>query len=488
MPNTRRDFMITAGTGIVAGLLSARGGFAQVAAAPKIRIRKNVVSAAAASDLQSLKTGVAAMKKLAQSNPNDPRGWINQAFIHGNCGRFTFCQHGNWYFPPWHRSFIYYYEELIRFYSGNEDFALPYWDWSRTHSVPGSFYGSGNPLDDNVSIASSCQGAPSAGRGRSATDQFSQNDLDTFVGPAVINRIQRNPDYATYGGGQPGTGALEATPHNFIHRWVGGPKGSNMVQTFSPLDPIFWLHHCNIDRLYSNWLSQSGHNPPPQSAWQSKSFNDFFDRNGRPAGSQFTCGMTVDSTVMGYTYDVALALPASVIATRRARRIPVAAQVLATSAASESAIRSGVLSFVVKSPARNTRQVMNAAVTNAANYVVRLRLEGVKTPARQNTGVQVFIGAGVTPGTPTTAPGYVGSFTFFKGDLGGGADHHGSDTVLLDATEALQLLHGDASLPADQDLTVSIVTRPLYDDAGAQATVDEVKPDKIHFDVVDLKS
>ncbi|MGH8614077.1 MAG: tyrosinase family protein [Gammaproteobacteria bacterium] len=489
MKHTRRDFMLTASTGIVAGLLLTRSGFALDApykSGAKLKVRKNVVSSDAAADLKSLKAGVAAMKKLAKDSPNDGRGWIKQAFIHGDCDRFTKCQHGNWYFAPWHRSFIYYFEELVRFYSKDESFALPYWDWSRTHSVPGSFYGSGNPLDDDVSIRDICRGAPTAGRGRAAGDQFSQADLDTFVGPAVINGIQQNPDFATYGGANPGAGALERTPHNFIHRWVGGTKFSNMVQTFSPLDPIFWMHHCNIDRLYSNWLARSKHNPPPEAAWQKKSFNDFYDRNGNQAGSQFTCGMTVDSTVMGYVYDQALDLPMALAAAGARARVPTTPKVLETLAATEAKVSAGVLSFLAKAPTRNSRQLMNAAVSGAERYVVRLRIEGVKTPARQNTGVHVFIGSGITPETPISAPGYVGSFTFFDGERTEGGHDHASRTVLLDATEALQELYGDTSLPEGQNLTVSIVTRPLYRGVEAFGSVEEVKPASIHFDMVEL--
>src|SRR5262245_12781638 len=124
---TRREFLITAGTGVAVGLLSPGMGRAQTP--PTLRVRKNVMSSAAQSDLASLSKGVAEMKNLFKQNQSDPRGWVSQAFIHGNCTQFTYCQHGNWYFPPWHRSFIYYFEQLIQFFSGDTNFALPYWDW-----------------------------------------------------------------------------------------------------------------------------------------------------------------------------------------------------------------------------------------------------------------------------------------------------------------------------------------------------------------------
>jgi hypothetical protein len=434
-----------------------------------------------------LRKGVDALKKLAATKPSDPRGWVLQAFIHGDCDRFTFCQHGNWYFAPWHRSYIYYFEQLIQQFSGNPAFALPYWDWSRIHGVPASFYGSGNPLDDGVSIRPKCASAPTAGRGRSVKSKFSTADLNTYVGTTVINRIQQNPDFATYGGSDSGAGELERTPHNFIHRWVGGSKFSNMVQYFSPLDPIFWLHHCNLDRLYSNWLARPGHIPPSESQWRDKSFNDFYDRDGNQVGKEFTCGMTLDSKVMGYVYDQTLAMPQALT-----ERAPAAGrqEVVASVAASKATRNAGVLSFTTDAPPPTpTRLSLNAAAVGAGGYVVRLRIEGVKTPKRQNTGVQVFLGPGVTPDTPVTAPGYVGSFTFFDGQGdGGGHQHEGPRNVLLNATDAFKRLYGDTSLPENTNLSVSFVSRALFEGVAAFAAVEEIQPDRIQIDVVNLNA
>ena len=45
---------------------------------------------------------------------------------------------------------------------------------------------------------------------------------------------------------------LEGSPHNDGHVVVGAGNG-HMGNGMSPLDPIFWLHHCNIDRLWAQW-------------------------------------------------------------------------------------------------------------------------------------------------------------------------------------------------------------------------------------------
>ena len=43
-------------------------------------------------------------------------------------------------------------------------------------------------------------------------------------------------------------GMLEATPHNTVHNTIAG----DMATMLSPRDPIFFLHHANIDRIWAS--------------------------------------------------------------------------------------------------------------------------------------------------------------------------------------------------------------------------------------------
>ena len=46
--------------------------------------------------------------------------------------------------------------------------------------------------------------------------------------------------------------------HNNVHNAVGG----QMAQANSPADPLFWLHHSNMDRIWSAWqATPNGANP-----------------------------------------------------------------------------------------------------------------------------------------------------------------------------------------------------------------------------------
>jgi hypothetical protein len=106
-------------------------------------------------------------------------------------------------------------------------------------------------------------------------------------------------------------GALENAPHNVIHGLVGGPGGgpNNPSQALmswpqtAARDPIFWLHHANIDRLWKRWLDQGGgrQNPVGDSFWMNHQFN-FFNENGNQVSMS---GEDVLNTVtqLDYRYD-----------------------------------------------------------------------------------------------------------------------------------------------------------------------------------------
>ena len=82
------------------------------------------------------------------------------------------------------------------------------------------------------------------------------------------------------------------------------------------LDPIFWLHHANIDRLWNNWLALGGRINPTEAAWLTQSF-DLYDETG--AQVTMTGADVVDSAAqLGYIYDdvaPAVALAVSVMPT-----------------------------------------------------------------------------------------------------------------------------------------------------------------------------
>ena len=75
--------------------------------------------------------------------------------------------------------------------------------------------------------------------------------------------------------------------HNRVHVWIGGDMGPGT----SPNDPVFFLNHCNVDRIWSQWQQMHpGSTYQPQG--QSPSPNDplFRHRSQDPLYSILTQG------------------------------------------------------------------------------------------------------------------------------------------------------------------------------------------------------
>jgi tyrosinase len=69
----------------------------------------------------------------------------------------------------------------------------------------------------------------------------------------------KTPSHNTQPSGATMFSTLEGMPHNKTHNYIGGygplnygPYG-NMTNNLSPVDPIFFLHHSNMDRLWDVW-------------------------------------------------------------------------------------------------------------------------------------------------------------------------------------------------------------------------------------------
>jgi tyrosinase len=167
------------------------------------------------------------------TNANSWQYWAN---IHYNN-----CPHGIPYFLAWHRGYIYLFERQLRRVSGDSALNLPYWNYYADPTIPAEFTDSAtdNPLY-----------VP-----RMNTDVYNALDLSPFAA-SVVN-FQR---------GTPGSFevAIETAPHDPVHDIIGDV----MSTMYSPLDPIFYLHHANIDRLWHAWaLPYAGTMPAPTASY-----------------------------------------------------------------------------------------------------------------------------------------------------------------------------------------------------------------------------
>jgi len=129
-----------------------------------VRVRRNI-TALTPAEINSLARGVAALKQ----RPRDwSTSWALQANLHGFLQEpvvylgFGTCQHGNWWFLPWHRMYLYYFEQILRDASGDTNLTLPYWDWTDPdqRSLPAPFLDPNSPLyEPNRSFEANAGGA-----------------------------------------------------------------------------------------------------------------------------------------------------------------------------------------------------------------------------------------------------------------------------------------------------------------------------------------
>jgi len=366
-----------------------------------LRERENVANMDSSHPmLRSYADAVQMMKDLPTS---DPRNWERQAEIHQN-----FCPHGNWYFLPWHRAYVLAFEEICRDLSGNPQFALPYWNWTRSRRIPGPFW-QGTLLDTTREVDQNERIPAQFVRQRIIDNILRQTDFELFASTRPFGQNNTDQRWQRAGGAE---SLLERTPHDNVHIWAGG----NMRTFMSPLDPIFWLHHCNIDRLWAEW------NTPPRSnqntsdaLWTDFAFRqNFVDQNG--TAFDVVVRDLQDLTQLGYTYDTlpqpqpAQPSPLPPLLDRARKRFELM-EPRAASLGQE-------VSFAVETPesavplAAEAVWVEDVAADDAPKVLAFVR--GVEPPEDPRVTVNVFLNCPyLSAETPVSDPHYVGNFTFF---------------------------------------------------------------------------
>jgi tyrosinase len=134
-------------------------------------------------------------------------------------------------FLAWHRQYLLRFEQQLQ-RVGGADISVPYWDWIRHPVIP-------EPLADRRLL-------------RRWSVKRGQWDPAWLPTRRVVNAVLAEPGYTAF------QSDLEAI-HGGAHNAVGG----DMATSRSPNDPLFWLHHANVDRLFAKWQGSSKGGPPP---------------------------------------------------------------------------------------------------------------------------------------------------------------------------------------------------------------------------------
>ena len=143
--------------------------------------------------------------------------------------------HGNPRFLPWHRIYLLRLEELLM--AVDPTVCIPYWKSSEEQAFPSWLVG----FTPTVNLAG---GAHTVTRNIGA--------FSLLPSAAAVTAAMSNATFNTF------AQALEGI-HDSGHVWVGGTMGGILT---APADPAFWMHHAEIDRIWSVWqTAHPGQNP-----------------------------------------------------------------------------------------------------------------------------------------------------------------------------------------------------------------------------------
>lgn len=194
-------------------------------------------------------------------------------------------------FLPWHRFMLRELERNLQRVLNDVNFGLPYWDWAADGQLSPAAQrqariwradcmgGSGSPITTGPFVFSSTN--PNSFRVRitaNANGQLVQ--VNRGLRRALGTSAARLPAKADTAGVLPMT-PFDTAPwsttsfgfrnrvegwrppapalHNLVHVWVGG----DMLPSSSPNDPVFFLNHCNVDRIWEAWMGRNGRNYLP---------------------------------------------------------------------------------------------------------------------------------------------------------------------------------------------------------------------------------
>jgi hypothetical protein len=137
-------------------------------------------------------------------------------------------------FLAWHRQFVIRLEQRLQ-QVGDPSVFIPYWNWIAHPRPPARI-------------------SEQALLNRWSVDR--NFDIDLMPSGADVQAVRNRDRFRAF------QSALELGPHASVHNAVGG----DMQSAHSPLDPLFYLHHANVDRIWYQWQDDHPAQNPPNMA------------------------------------------------------------------------------------------------------------------------------------------------------------------------------------------------------------------------------
>ncbi len=451
--------------------------------AQALRTRYNINSAKGQAMLAKYATAVGLMKDATKYPPTDPRSWNFQWYTHWIPGTMQFpgaqtvkqqtigqvyagkpstdpqrlladamwdnCQsHGfnpsdpnffqQMYFCNWHRHYVYYFEEIIRAVLNDQTFTLPYWNYLSGNagdlSIPAPFRDTNSPLfRPNRN--------PWVNNGERIDKQNpGVLNLDALLEPAYIDSADGQEGFCPL---------VDNNPHGMVHVLVGNPTNMGSVPSAAN-DPVFWVHHCNIDRMWESWNRVAGHVNP---AWPNRSF-PFANAQGQAVS--VPAARANRPSLLNYQYDgyatVAGAAPAPPVSLTGAA--PKVTRAFASAPVTLGSDRGRVSLTPAGPPSAAPLTPDRIFAVSSARRRLYLVLGDISAPADAASTYNVFID--LPEGTPNPGPGdahYMGTLHFFGA---AGHEQHGASghRVVMNVTNKVRRLLANRALSASPSVTL----------------------------------
>ncbi|MFD5325433.1 tyrosinase family protein [Streptomyces sp. NPDC127092] len=216
---------------------------------------------------------VAALLELKRSGRYDTFVTTHNAFIMGDTDTGDRVGHRSPSFLPWHRRFLLEFERALQ--SVDATVTLPYWDWTADRTsrsslwapdflggtgrardgqvLDGAFARSGNRWTINVRVDGRDYLRRDLGAG--GRQLPTRAEVDSVLAMETYDTAPWNSSSEGFRNHLEGWRGVNL--HNRVHVWVGG----QMATGVSPNDPVFWMHHAFVDKLWAEWQARHPKSP-----------------------------------------------------------------------------------------------------------------------------------------------------------------------------------------------------------------------------------
>lgn len=189
----------------------------------------------------------------------------------GETGEPFYCKHSVYSFIAWHAPYIYQFELLLNKYNKSKNkkyITLPWLDLTDFHCdysflndpeitvyYDSRFITTENPLSCAYYYVDGVRTRTTRFGFLTPTNAKQYIQLKT-VGKQLKETLHASnyEEFSSAANLEVSYTPLE-TPHNSVHNIIGGNNGNMSSINIAAFDPLFWLHHCNMDRYYYSWYS-----------------------------------------------------------------------------------------------------------------------------------------------------------------------------------------------------------------------------------------